>query len=255
MGTLEQFFRFSAVESEKLGDTVLRADLPADARVPDLTRFIDHARQKAALTIIRCEIGAFDVWRFLLCQGIQLFDVIEEYRGFPETIASDPSSSCPDEVRRLEPIDSRSRAECLRLCEEVFKDVHNHYSLDPRIPRSWVAGGYQDWLDRIISQSSESRGVWMRNDGGGELAGFLAWQVMDSGALEICLYGVRHTFRGRGIARELIRTAARNFWATRSGKQPVILPTQAWNYQSKRSAICAGLLPSRTYLTFHLWRD
>ena len=252
MTDLNALFKLSPVESVRLGAPVHRVVIPVGVEPVDVEELIRLAREKGQLAIIRCDVLNFITWRALMHAGVGLFDILEEFRGAPE-VAIGPSVVKPgNDIIAVNGLDSENFSECLLLCGEAFQGIENHYSLDSRIPRDWIRGSYEDWLAQLTKEGSQDSGAWVRLNNR-SVVGFVAWRLSESACLDISLYATRLSFRGRGIATELIRFAAQQ--ALKSGKLAthVRLATQSWNMPSKATALRVGLMPYRTLLTFHLW--
>jgi hypothetical protein len=252
MTDLEDLFKLSPIESARLGSPVHRIQLPVGTEPSDIAALTDAAKKRGKLTIARCDVLNFRTWQALLSANVGLFDILEEFRGPTEALGDgSPIKSSPD-IIALKDLDSEIFNECKELCGEVLQGIENHYSLDTRIPKDWIRGGYQDWFQRLAQSDANNSGVWVRLHGR-TVAGFLAWRVSESESLEVALYGTRPSFRNRGIATELIRFAAQHSLKSPQPTRDVLLVTQTWNFPSKLTALRAGLLPFRTILTFHLW--
>lgn len=157
-----------------------------------------------------------------------------------------PAGYAVDLTRRPLPAEMRS------LAGQAFKGYMGHYHADPAIAPELADEVYASWAERSAADPRVAQHI-IAIRLGDELAAFATLNTND-GVCEGVLFAVATGHRNQGLHRSLVHASL--VQAQRSlGCRMFFSSTQVANHTVQRNWIREGLLPYRSYHTFHLMRE
>lgn len=234
---------YSEAESRRFGIVVHRfiyGEGPESA-------FIDRViSEQWGLAIVRVPTSNLDlVAKLLEFPWARLCDCIVEFtRDNRRAGAPSPVQTPGLEIRSLTALDKGLLDE---LVGEIFADYRNHYSCNPRLASFALVDAYREWAREFIEKAD--RRCWLASVDGVP-AGIAT--VKTTEPTEGVLYGVRPSFRGRGLYHDLIRTTVQSF--VDSGSDSSVVSTQLENRAVQVVWTKESFRPTSSWYTVHLMR-
>lgn len=237
--------RLSDLDHRRFGIVTARAAL---VRAHDVPRVLDFCRaHRVELLVARCDANDFAGAHALEGCGGRLMDALVYFARDLERTPIPDEPACA--IRTAGPEDATSVS---HVAAEGFRGYGGHYHADPRLDRAACDEAYADWARRSCLDLAVAEAVLVA-ELGGELAGFLTLRRNGPAEAEIVLNAVLPAHQRGGVYRRLMLAALR--WSRERGVSRVIVSTQLTNVAVQKAWVRLGFEPSRSYYTFHVWRD
>lgn len=244
--TLDLTVRKSDIESHASGLAIGRLEVwpPGSALGQDIALLIENS----GLDLVIVRAGAQDVELAAKLNSRSLIswqaDTLLYFKIEARSLAEGAETTC------LEPLMSRDESIANALVERVFEGYRNHYSANPALGNIDVVKVYQDWTLNALRKDKNT--VFTAVTSNGATAGLCVVDSEGDKYEEILLAGIVPEERGHGVYQEMIRSIGHN--AHKSGKDSVVISTQASNIRVMRSWCRMGFLPTIALNTFHVMR-
>ena len=238
--------RSSETESCRSGLTIGRLNVgpPGFVRGRDVVQLIE--RSEFDVVIVRASAedtqlaSELNTSRLISWQA----DTLLYFQATSRLLAA---GSTPDRLVRL---GTANAGEVDELIQQIFANYKNHYSSNPALSQIDVVAAYQEWARTALS--SDSSAVTKSVGPDGSPVGLCVTDVGDESHVEIQLAGVVPDQRGRGAYQTLLRGVGQEAYFT--GKESVVISTQAANTRVLRAWCRLGFLPSLALNTIHVVR-
>ena len=236
---------FSAVDSERFGIRVARAQVAGDS----LPRALDFClTEKIDLLIARCATTDLFAAQEMGRNGFLIMDTLVYY-GFDLSRKNIPEERSDFTVRPLKADD----CDQVRLvASQAFKGYTGHYHADPRLDRRKCDEGYISWAERSTTLKGAADEVLVAEEKG-KIVGFGTLRANSAREVEGVLYAVAPEYQRRGVCPTLMIHSLR--WSQSQGAQRMVISTQVTNVSMQKVWCRVGFEPSHSFYTFHKWFD
>jgi GNAT superfamily N-acetyltransferase len=232
--------RFSALETERLGVRVGRADA---VTAPDVRGLLDWARgQSVEFLVARTDAADAEAALALMAVSARCVSFEISYKG-----GLDPrpfASTC-----EIAPALGGERGAVIALATVAFAAYPSHYRLATRLDPERVEAIYGNWAENCLDRKAAEMTLVARS--GGRILGFSSFARAGGDGARLVLGAVDPAARGQHLYAQL--TLAGMAWARGEGLKWMSAITQAGNIPAQRSWVAAGLSPDSATSTFHLW--
>lgn len=234
--------RLSAIDSERFGITVARAEDLSAENVQEILGWCET--EHVDLVIARCPADDVAAIQAMGQAGFFFTGGDIHYRGALHSIALAQSVSA--HVRILRP---EERTDVAELAAAAFSRFMGHYHANPRLPRDQCDAAYRSWADRCCS--GEAADVVVVAELWGQVAGFSAFRAVSGTEGQLVLGAVADWARGHGLYGQM--TLAGAAWCRGRGLRTLLAITQLGNLPAQRTWANLGMKPVAAAYTFHRW--
>lgn len=238
---------YSEIDSKRFEIRIGRAQITHPGELA--TALESTTRESLRMLIVRCATDDFPTIHGLEAAGARLMDTLVYYQRSLRKDAL-PEELRPNATRAAQDADLPDLRD---LVGEIFRGFSGHYHVDPRLDRTRADEGYVEWASQMLLQRNPTREVLVAEDADGGLAGFACMRLNDPHEGEGVLFGVHPSAVRRGLYWSFMVQAMQ--WCQRHGAVRMIVSTQLTNLAVQKNWARLGFELSRSYYTFHLWRD
>ena len=242
----EMRVQYSAVESSASGLSVGRVEIWPPGRISGREANDLIVNSGFDITIVRA--GVEDV-RLAAQLGVENFTSFQAdtLLYFEISIEDLEDKVISSDLKRLTRED---RLLTDSLVKNIFSGYQNHYSANPALVDIDVVAAYQQWTRSSLDLSNRVAYLFAVPDS--NPCGLCVVDVEHPFFDEIILAGILPEQQGRGRYSNMVQEVIRR--ARRSGKQSLVISTQAANVKVMRSWCRMGFLPTIALNTFHVVR-
>jgi GNAT superfamily N-acetyltransferase len=232
--------RISALETDRLGVRVGRAEAVTAADVPEL---LGWARREAVeFLVARTDAADVEAALALLATSAQCVSAELYYKG---TLDPRPFASTVE----VSPVAASERGAVIALATAAFRAYPSHYRMSTRLDPEKVEATYSNWAENCLDNKAAETTLVARS--AGKIVGFSSFARIDGGGARLVLGAVDSAARGQHVYTQL--TLAGMAWARAQGLRWILAITQVGNIPAQRSWVAAGLSPDSATTTYHLW--
>jgi GNAT superfamily N-acetyltransferase len=207
---------------------------------------LDHCRAASVeFAIARCSTTDLLAAQQLEASGFFLTDslVYFERKDLSSLVAAMPPGY-------LEAVATRAdAADVANVATEAFRGYMGHYHADPRLDRAQCDEVYRSWAYNVCSNGSHV--IVVRDVQRDQLVGFISVRRNDEHQCEVVLNAVHPVHKGRGLYNALLQRVIQ--WGNENRFERLLISTQVTNVRVQQIWCRNGLVPVRSFYTFHKW--